>query len=106
MLLAKSSSLALRIMSDMVGFFEVVVIDVLLELSFLRTRGLPPLAPSRGSPRRVRGQSTFLMLISMPTEHKCLDRVHQRLNPQDHGMHKSNRVHRVKNEASDSADLA
>ena len=42
----------------------------------------------------------------MPTEHEGLDGEHQRLDPQDHGMHKPNRIHRMENDAFDSADIA
>ena len=42
----------------------------------------------------------------MPTEQERLDWVHQRLDPQDHGMHEPDCVHRMEDEALNGADIA
>jgi hypothetical protein len=40
---------------------------------------------------------------SVPTKHEGLDRQHQRLDPQDYGVHDSDGIHRVKDQTPDGA---
>jgi hypothetical protein len=50
--------------------------------------------------------SARVRLASVPAEHEELDRQHQRLNPQDHGVHDPDGVHGVENEPFGGTDFA
>ena len=41
----------------------------------------------------------------MPAEHESLDRKHQRLDAQDHGMHEPDGIDRMENETPRGADV-
>ena len=43
---------------------------------------------------------------SMPPEHEGPDRQHQRLHPQDHGVHEPDRIDRMEHQAFGRADLS
>ena len=55
-------------------------------------------SPAHGMPRRW-------PKASMPAEHKSLDRKHQRLDPQDHGVDEADSIDRVKSKAPRRADI-
>jgi hypothetical protein len=42
----------------------------------------------------------------MPAKHQGLDRVNQRLDAQDHGVHEPDRIHPVQGQPLQDADLA
>ena len=45
-------------------------------------------------------------LVSVAAEHERLDRIQQRLNPQDHGVHERNGIHGVESETPRGAQIA
>src|SRR5689334_17152490 len=46
-----------------------------------------------------------IAIASVPAEHESLERKHERLQPQNQGMHEAKRINNVKNHAFESAGV-